>query len=196
MSGRSERIQLVSYGVDLEALSHLMREHETVSGDMTVMRQTEFKVEALMRLRRRLEWRVRTFGAIVFSPREIEAMKIEVEAMRPPMKPTQQYIANKMRITQPRVHAILKSCDELMYYFQIANPSLQVGWTRRQWIVYKRGVAEIRYGASHTVIAPSARASVRTCVNARGQHDAISQSRSKRTGCYKTLSSWYNRCRE
>lgn len=154
--GNSHRIQLVSYGVDLEALSHLMREHETVSSDMTVLRQTEFKVETLLRLKRRIQWRVSAFGAIVFSPREIECMKIEAEAMRPPMKPTQQYIANKMRISQPRVHAILKSCDEIMYYFQIANPSLQVGWTRREWTVYKRGVAEVRYGAWE-LIAPSAR---------------------------------------
>lgn len=143
----SHRIQLVSYGVNLEALSHLMREHETVSSDMTVLRQTEFKVETLLRLKRRIQWRVSAFGAIVFSPREVEAMKIEVEAMRPPMKPTQQYIANRMRISQQRVSVILKSCDDLMYYFHIANPSAKIGWTRREWVIYKRGIAELRYGA-------------------------------------------------
>ena len=156
MGRKSERIQLVSYGVDLHKLSHLMREHETVSGDMTVLRQTEFKVETLLRLKQRIQWRVSAFGAIVFSPREIECMKIEAEAMRPPMKPTQQYIATKMKISQQRVSVILKSCNDLMYYFHIANPTAQIGWVRREWMVYKRGVAEVRYGAWELVV-PTAR---------------------------------------
>lgn len=131
---------------DWEAFETWIAATESLSSDLTLQRSVEVEAERLMRIERRLSWRIRHLEAYLFTHREVEAMRLEVNAMQPTQFGPQNeqkpiaWVAHAMGVTERHVRRLLASADELMYYHSLANPNF-VGWVRssdrraRGWVL-------------------------------------------------------------
>jgi hypothetical protein len=137
------KFQIISYGVDLEKLDAMIAMMTTLAGDFNLYRQPERAAEALIKLERKLSWRLLHLDGYVFTRREVEAMQHELYALSPTEFGPQRdenpraYICRRMAVTKARVSQLLKSANELMYYHAMANPDyvgwMNVGRKRPQW---------------------------------------------------------------
>lgn len=123
------RVIEFQYGVHAEDLDAL----ETLASDETLTRTVEKKVEMLLRLERRLRWRIDRYGGMVFSPRELEAMRLDVQANGPTRfgpavaRNATEYVAAKMGVSTRHVNRLLASADMMMFWLSHANAEY-CGW--------------------------------------------------------------------
>lgn len=145
-------------GIDLDYFAAFI--DASLASDFTVSRSVERAIETLERLERKLKWRVKHYGGMVFTPQEVKAMYLEIQALEPttfgPQRATnvQTYIAGAMAVTQGRVSQLLASANKMMLFLNIAN-SEYVGWIDEN--AGRRDRAGHSYPPKWELCAPTAR---------------------------------------